>query len=265
MYLEVIGNDAHDKMKLFISIILSFFIWGLSFGQTTVHGYCTSYKSADSTIEMNRYFSTEVFDDNGKSVYEKIFPLGNPDSMYNISYHISNSNDYVRENVIGLDTARYFYTHDTLNRRSYIITGEDTSMIFETTYENGLMVKSRCIFGCEYNEIINYNSFGSEDTILTIWENGDTSYAIRVYDDKNRQILFKNFLSSPDETPSSQFRSIYNDQLNTRTDIYETPGWKEDGSTEITYLDKDNIPIKKEIIILNGGKKEHWLIIYQKE
>lgn len=246
-------------------IIFIFLIGNICIAQTTVHGFCTRYETEDSSAIMNRYFSTEVFNNEGDNIYKKIFPLGNPDSEYRIDYNIGKSNDYVHENVIGSDTARYYYIHDTLNSRSYIITGTDTTMIYETTYRNSLMVKSKCLYGCDYHKIINYNSFGSEDTVLTIWKNGDTSYSVRVYDNKNRQILFKNFLKTPDEIPSSQFRSVYDDSLNTRTDIYETLGWEDDGSTEITYFDDKKIPIKKDIIILNGGKREYWLIEYKRE
>jgi hypothetical protein len=251
-------------MKVLLITFISL-IGNIVNGQTTVHGFCTYYESKDTSSVMERYFSTEVYNDVGENVYEKIFPLGNPDSMYNIDYNIGNTNDYIHESVIGTDTARYYYIHDTTNLRSYIIVGTDTSMIYKTTYQNKLMSKSECIYGCEYREEFNHNSFGSEDTVMTIWNKGDTTYSIRVYDDQNRQVLSKHYLKSPDEIPSEQFRSIYDDSLHTQTDIYETPGWEEDGSIEITHFDKNKIPVKKEINILTHGVNEYWLIEYRRE
>ena len=249
-------------------IIFILFISNIGVGQITIHGYCTYYESEDSTLVMNRYFSTEKFNEDSKSIYETIYPLGNPDSEYRIDYNIGNSNDYIHESVIGTDTARYYYIHDTINLRSYIITGTDTSMIYKTSYENGLIIKSDCIFGCEYREEIHHNLAGMEDTVSTIWKDGDTSYSVRVYDNQNRQILFKSFLTSPDEISSMQVKTEFSDSLRTKTVYYGSyglTGWELNNQIEITYFDKSGIPQKKELIFTNQGKKEYFLIEYQIE
>jgi hypothetical protein len=225
-------------MKYILFFVISL-IANIVCTQTTVHGYCVLNISEDSTVEMNRYFSTETYNDTGENVYEKIFPLGNPDSIYNIDYNIGTSNDYIRESVKGTDTARYYYIYDTINSRSYIIAGSDTSMIYSSKYENGLLVENNCLLGCEHKEVIHYNSVGKEDTVLTIWKDGDSSYTIRVYDDLNRQILFKSFLKSPEDIPSEQFRTIYDDSLLNQTDFFESPGREDDGSREITHFDQN--------------------------
>lgn len=239
-----------------------------SMSQTTVHGYCTYYETKDSTAKMNRYFSTEVISQDGKSIYKKVFPLGNPDSEYRIDYNIGNSNNYIHESVIGTDTARYYYIHDTINERSYMVTGEDTTFIYRTKYENKLMVESICLYGCTYRDVIGHNSYGSEDTVLTIWEHGDTSYTIRVYDDKNRQIMFKSFLDSPEEVGSMAVKTVYNDSLNTKTDYYGgygLPEWEENNQIDILYFDDQGIPIKRELIFTTNGKEEYFLIEYHVE
>jgi len=253
------------KNRLFI---LFSFVSLLSFSQTTINGYCVLHEFGDSSIVINRYFSTEVYNDQGERVYKKISPLGNTNSEFNINYNIGNSNDYIHENVIGTDTARYYYIHDTLNLRSYIIAGNDTSYIYKDAYQNGLKIQSDCLFGCQYREEIHYNQFGLEDTVLTIYEKGDTTYAISVYDNQNRPILYKPFLQSPSGVNNMQVVTGYNDSLNTKTVCHggcELTGEEGSYQKSITYYDEDKIPIKKELIFSSKDKREYYLVIYKRE
>lgn len=251
-------------MKFIIGILV-FFTCTIGLGQTTIHGYITYYESEDTSASMNKHYSDEVYNDLGERIYERFNVLNDQNKEVQISYFIGNTNNYVHELIIDSDTARYYYIDDTLNLKDYIISGTDTSMIYETEYQNELKIRSTCVSGCDYTDVYHYNSHGQVDTMLTIWQKGDTSYTIREYDEKNRQILFKNFLKYPNQKPSSQLRIVYDDSLNTRTEIHETSGWEKDKGITIYYLDDKNIPIKKEIIIISNGKKEQWLIEYQKE
>jgi hypothetical protein len=252
----------------FIFAILFSVVGFIASSQTTVHGYCKYFESEDSSAILNRYFSTETFNEQGENIYKKIFPLGNPDSEYKVDYNIGNSSNHIHESIIGTDTARYYTIHDTINSRSYFITGDDTTFIYRTKFAKNNMIESVCLFGCDYREIIGHNQFGSEDTVLTIWANGDTSFAITVYDNQNRQILDKRFLSSPDEVTSMQIKTVYNDSLHTKTVYYggyDLPDWEDNSQTEITHYNKSKIPVKKELIFTNDGKKEYYLIEYQTE
>ncbi|TNE53838.1 MAG: hypothetical protein EP338_09935 [Bacteroidetes bacterium] len=251
-----------------IIIVLLTFIGLFAQSQTTIHGYCKYYESEDSTATMNRYFSTEILNDHGKTIYKKTFPLGNPDSEYRIEYNIGNSNNRIYESVIGTDTARYYYIHDTVSKLSYIIAGDDTTFIFKTKYENNLMVESICLYGCTYRDLIGHNAFGAEDTVLTIWEKGDTSYSIRVYDEKNRQILFKSFLDSPQDISSMVVKTEYNDSLNTRAEYYGAfglPDWEKNNQIDLVHLNDHGVPFKRELVFTINGKREYFLIEYQVE
>ena len=59
-----------------------------SFGQTTIQGYYTYYESQDSSAIMNQHFSTEIFDSTGGRIYDKLYPLTNPNGEYLINYYI---------------------------------------------------------------------------------------------------------------------------------------------------------------------------------
>jgi len=251
-------------MKHLFTLLLSL-IGIASFGQRTVHGYCTHYESQDSSAIMNRYFSTETFDSTGERIYEKLFPLGNPDAEYRINYYIGKTKNRIRESIIGKDTARYSSIYDTLHCLSYIIAGSDTSFKYRLRFENGQITESSCLVGCDYKQLIGYNEHGDEDTVLTIWDKGDTSYCIYDYDEQHRMILKKDYLNKPSDSLFSYLESKYDDHLLTQTDTYGSTTRIDDKQVVITFFNDKRIPIKKEIIEIHPIKSERWIIEYRQE
>ena len=125
-----------------------------------------------------------------------------------------------------------------------------------------MIVEKNCLVGCKEKIIIGYNQHGDKDTVLTIWDKGDTTYSIYIYDEKNRIILYKDYLDELSDTAYLCIESKYDDVHLIRTDTYGGANVINDKQIIITYYNPEKIPIKKEIIEIQDGKKERWIIDY---
>ncbi len=253
--------------KVILILVLSIYSLNL-YGQTTsVEGFLKQYKIGDSLVEMNEYFSTEIYDAKGEQIFEQKRSL-DPESEIDckFSFFIENSNNVIKGWTSDGDSSIYQYIKDTINNRNYIISNQDTAFIYETQYdENKNLTSEKCIHGCKYFRLYSITNFNKVDTIFTIWEDGDTTFTIYIYDLKERIILYKDFLRNPSDTVYPYISYVYNDIDNIRIEEYGNTGSPENVEIITIKYDKNRIPIYKTIEYHNESKYTYWRIEYFKQ
>lgn len=233
--------------------------------QYALNGYYVKYESKDSVIHFNEFFSTEKFDSEGRSIYKKYIPFTNHHESKTLIEYTVDSNTHARESIIGGDTARYLYIDDLINQKFCMITGGDTTFIYKIIYdENNRTIGQACLFGCQYRTTYNYNNTGNLISTETIYENGKSSYDIWKYDELDRQTHFFFMVSSLSDTLDPDLIIIYDDSLNTKTEINGSIHWK-NKTVETTFFDSNNRPYKQEITSFLGELEEKRVIEFRIE
>ncbi len=255
-------------MKLLKHILLAcgLLVTWAGISQTTLKGYITQYEHGDSVIDCKVYNRTLVLNENGEEIKKEWLSLSyeepEADPTVHFTFKIKESDNYVNgwENTTAMQS--FGYIHDTLNHRYYILDNEDTSMVYETVYDDQQrMIEQKCLFGCTYT---NYYSYANPlvDTLITVWENGKKDYTIYEYDEDGRPLLTKLGLKALDDDTYSYVKVKYKDQVGMTIEEYGNTA--SDHKEVVTkFKDKKGLPVYETYEYYQGEDKVRWVIEYE--
>jgi hypothetical protein len=244
---------------------LVIFLLGLvlnSFAQDTkVESRLVYYAINDSIIDCNRLFSEEIINENGEQIYEKKYPYpSRHKNEFRLFQRIKNSNNSIYISCVEGDSMTNSYLFDSINGYNYIISEADT-MKYQAWYSKSQLIKEKCISGCEYSRHYRYNKFGFIDSIIDVNKEKDTSYILWKYDSVGR-VIYQSWLTP--KMKNSPYISIeYDDINNFKLEEYGNEDLSDFVQTIKTYMDKNHIPTKKELITISDNETIKQTIIYK--
>jgi hypothetical protein len=247
-------------------LFIIFFCFSSIFALTQdikVVGFCKSYVKNDTNIDCKQIVYEEIYDSKGELKYQKKYPFKFTQDYTKIQY-FGNPNIYITKRSES-DSTISKKIIDTLNKKEYIIKNEvDTQFVSELIFENNLIIRSFCIKGCGEKTYYKYDIHKNLDTIITYFEDKSKSYFIYNYDSKNREILEKMWLRSPNDTAYLYVKTIYNDKRKIKVERSSNTGYEDDFLLTKTYCNKNWIPKKKIITFNSDDLKYIYTIKYKK-
>jgi hypothetical protein len=244
-------------VKYLIPIVLIFSGLNTLAQNTMLECNLTKWTKNDTIIPVSYHYSDESYSPSGELRYElkKKHIDDTLSTDFKLFYFHELSDDRTIAWTRNGDTSSINYICDTLNSRKYVIEGLDTTIIYGLEFSNQRIIKETCLLGCNDTSYYHYNNFGKLDSLRTNYGSGNTDLCLWQHDSLGRITHYIMHDNNPNDNSHNYLSMKYLAkpkrviQSSGHTDI---PDYID---KSVTYLDENNLPIRKIITIISGENK----------